>query len=590
MEAALLEPKDGATYPIHGFVNICGEGLGIRREFSIFAIGIFAVMKRLICKVAMATGLMLCFTTASRAANNRDSIFSVLSMEIGKRDGYFADKEAKIASIRNDYNRSTTLRGKFDSCRELFDEYRCYQSDSAYHYAALLKSLATQSRDAQDVAVANMALMDYYTSVGFFKEAAEIKNQIVASALPSNYLPDYYYLCDRFFQNICSYVGGRSTALGAEYDKERREYLDSLISVTPQHTAMHDVARLEHDQMLSPSKRKAIDERLRILRRYDLSDHEKAVLYSYVGRLSMELGEKEDAKCYLAQSAIHDIRGNIRETTAAKMLAEQLFAESDIDRAYDLIHIAFDDAAFYNSHLRKDETSSIMRMIEVEKHHGLSGRMWKIGIASAVIFVLLVLTLYSLAKVRKRKREIEKAKTAVEQKSRELDSKNNELNRVIGQLHEVTAIKDEYIMQSLYLNTSFVNKVEERAHNILKLLKEKKYDELKFVPYEMGIKEERTRIYHSFDKAFLSLFPNFIASFNQLFKPEDRLIDDDAQELPVEVRIFALLRLGISDTKEVAKYLNLSVKTVYVYKTKIKSKSIVNNADFEDRVMAIPKV
>ncbi len=106
----------------------------------------------------------------------------------------------------------------------------------------------------------------------------------------------------------------------------------------------------------------------------------------------------------------------------------------------------------------------------------------------------------------------------------------------------------------------------------------------------MGIKEERTRIYHSFDKAFLSLFPNFIASFNQLFKPEDRLIDDDAQELPVEVRIFALLRLGISDTKEVAKYLNLSVKTVYVYKTKIKSKSIVNNADFEDRVMAIPKV
>ncbi len=139
------------------------------------------------------------------------------------------------------------------------------------------------------------------------------------------------------------------------------------------------------------------------------------------------------------------------------------------------------------------------------------------------------------------------------------------------------------------MNTSFVNNVEAKSHEVVKNLKDKKYDAIKYLPYEIGIKEERARIYHSFDKAFLSLFPNFITEFNKLFNPDDRIVADDARDLPVEVRIFALLRLGISDTQEVAKYLNLSVKTVYVYKTKIKSKSTVDNADFEARIMAIPK-
>lgn len=105
----------------------------------------------------------------------------------------------------------------------------------------------------------------------------------------------------------------------------------------------------------------------------------------------------------------------------------------------------------------------------------------------------------------------------------------------------------------------------------------------------MGIKEERQRIYRNFDDAFLKLFPNFIDEFNRLFKEEDWIEVNENGELPMDVRVFALLRLGISDPAAVAKYLNLSVKTVYVYKTKMKSKSIIPNDDFEAAVKAIPK-
>lgn len=144
-------------------------------------------------------------------------------------------------------------------------------------------------------------------------------------------------------------------------------------------------------------------------------------------------------------------------------------------------------------------------------------------------------------------------------------------------------------MQSLYVNTSFVNQVEERCREAVKAIKAKKYDDLKFLPFNMGIKEERRRIFKSFDSAFLKLFPNFIDSFNLLFNEEDRIVLGNDRELPMEVRIFALMRLGISEPTEVAKYLNLSTKTVYVYKTKTKSKSIIENTEFDTRIMAIPK-
>ncbi len=538
----------------------------------------------------MATGLMLCCPLILLAIGKTDSIFTILNSEISKRAQYSTLKENRIGTIRKEFQEATTPAQRFESCLALFNEYRCYQSDSAYHYALMLNEIAEEYDNRQGIAVANMSLMDYYTSVGFFKEAHEIKDRIVTQDLPSGYLPLYYNLCNRYLQNMGGYVGGTETLLGATYENARLEVLDSLISVLNHDTGAYHIAVLEREQITSPSAEKAINERLRILQRYDLTNHEKAVQYSILGRLSLELGKPDDAKYYLAQSAIHDIRGDIKETTAAKMLAELLFAESEMDESYNLIHIAFDDASFYNSHLRKDETSTTMRMIEVEQHNKLNNKVWKFGIVAGVIFLVLILTLFFLSKIRKKKYEIEAANGALKQKSDEIDAANKELSHLIDQLKEVTAIKDAYIMQSLYMNTSFVNSVEEKCHNVVKMLKDKKYDAIKYLPYEIGIKEERARIYHSFDKAFLSLFPNFVDEFNKLFPEEEHILEPNTKDLPVEVRIFALMRLGISDTQEVAKYLNLSVKTVYVYKTKIKSKSTVSNADFESRIMAIPKI
>ncbi|MFR9546811.1 MAG: DUF6377 domain-containing protein, partial [Rikenellaceae bacterium] len=103
----------------------------------------------------------------------------------------------------------------------------------------------------------------------------------------------------------------------------------------------------------------------------------------------------------------------------------------------------------------------------------------------------------------------------------------------------------------------------------------------------VNIKRERESFFADFDHAFLRLFPNFIVEYNALFEAADQVIIDDNTELPTEVRIFALMRLGITDNEQIAKFLDLSINTIYTYKTKVKNKTIIPKEEFERRILEI---
>ena len=92
-------------------------------------------------------------------------------------------------------------------------------------------------------------------------------------------------------------------------------------------------------------------------------------------------------------------------------------------------------------------------------------------------------------------------------------------------------------------------------------------------------------MYESFDKCFLKIFPSFVSEYAGLF-PEG-MVDVTAVTLTSEMRIFALIRLGISDSEKIARFLNYSVHTIYTYKTRAKNKSIVGNEEFEKRIKSV---
>lgn len=540
---------------------------------------------------------LLCGSGNASASQHLDSVVTTLISEINNLPQYTSSKEERLDALRKVYFDSESGLSAFNTAKELFDEYIYYQSDSAYVYASRMKSLAERMDDKSKLALSYLAFMKCFSSNGYFKEAGDMNRIIDPSMLSRDEMLDYLRTSATFYQNLESYAGGADSDLGKIYRSKRLDYARELSSLADSNSYVWHQNEVALSLMENPSIENEIADRLQILRRFNLDNHEKAIQYSLLGHAYLALGDRNAAKYHLALSAIHDIKGAIHETTAAKMLAELMYEDKDnLNLAHMLVHRAFDDASFYNSHLRRDELSRTMQLIDSARFQWRSNQLWILAGVLIGFLILLGSVLVLFVKVRHRNRLIESVNQELKDKSDDLnttrlevESVNKELEATILQLKEVSEIKDQYITQSLYLNTVFVNQVEDRCKNALKLLKEKKYDELKFLPFQMGIKEERQRIFRSFDNAFLQLFPNFIDEFNKLFKEEDWVSLEENGDLPMEVRIFALLRIGVSDPTEVARYLNLSTKTIYVYKTRLKSKSVVDNNDFETRIMAIPK-
>jgi len=221
------------------------------------------------------------------------------------------------------------------------------------------------------------------------------------------------------------------------------------------------------------------------------------------------------------------------------------------------------------------EINSIFPAIEQSRYSDVNSQRLMFMIGGAVVLFFLVLTLTLLL--------------ILSSKSREIRKTNALLAEVNSLLKETSVIKDRYIMQSLQGNTSFVNSVEKESLAAIRKLTTKQYEDVKAILYNLGVKEERERIYAAFDTAFLALFPNFIEAFNKLMNEDAWITLDKSGALPMEVRIFALMRLGIDDPAQVAEYLHLSVNTIYVYKNKIKSKASVSKDQFDALVMAISK-
>ena len=524
-----------------------------------------------------------------------DSVIKVLNIEIKNVPEMRSQKETRLNFLKKEI-RSKSGEIDFNIAQELFNEYKSYQSDSAFNYASIMHKSAKMSGDPSQQALTYAAFAEYFISVGFFKEAAEMLNMIESQNVPEEQLPYVYNLNARLYRSLCSYVGGPESEIWSYYNELNRSYLDSILIVAPKNSYDYSFAKIDREQIDRVNPEKAIKDRKELLERYHINDHEKAINYSLLAHSLIDAGQRADAEYFLILSAIHDIRSNTTETTAANMLAMMLHEDGKNDLAYKYIQKALDDATFFNTRLRKYEISGYMPTIDRARVDWVSGQVWRLWIVISVILLLLVLTVILFFKLRIRKRVLEQTNSLLDSKTKELSKSyetlsqtNEQLKETLDKLNETTQIKDQYIMQSLYVNTSFVNQVEERCREAVKAIKAKKYDDLKFLPFNMGIKEERRRIFKSFDSAFLKLFPNFIDSFNLLFNEEDRIVLGNDWELPMEVRIFALMRLGISEPTEVAKYLNLSTKTVYVYKTKTKSKSIIENTEFDTRIMAIPK-
>lgn len=481
---------------------------------------------------------------------------------IESRERYVAEKQDRIEELRNRLSSEMSRGGQtYELLSDLFEEYKSFKYDSAYFYANELVRSAQASGNVARLAEAKSAVTFCYLSSGLFKEASDMIKEVDPDVLPVESRLEYYDLCNRLYYDMADY--SNIPGMWDEYVAEGSVYADSLMALCRPDSQQWKYAKAQTD-IKHGRHHECIEIYRDLLLHHDVTPHERAMINSSIGCAYRFVNQIDSAEYYLAEAAIWDIKSATKETTALYLLAELLCAGPDPERSYDYIHAALEDADFYNARHRKLSINPILPVIEKARMDSLTKQRNQMAMIIVLCLLLLALLIFAASIVLRQ---------------------NAKLKRKSRQLAEADKIKDEYIGHSFYINSEFIAELEELYKTINQKLVARQYEDLKDISKLSKVNKRRESMYESFDKCFLSIFPSFIREYSKLF-PEGT-VDPEAKSLTSEMRIFALIRLGITDSERISKFLNYSVHTIYTYKTRVKTKSIVSNDEFEARIKAV---
>ncbi|MCF8715275.1 hypothetical protein JM658_10595 [Joostella atrarenae] len=526
--------------------------------------------------------VFLFFITASIFANGHEEILKKLENELDNKEYYIQQKYKKIEILKKGLQKNIVNGGDYSLYQSyilLFNEYRSFKYDSAYYYLENAKQKAIKLE--KEELINEVAINEGFIllSSGLFKEAIDILNDINPDLLSKENKFNYYSVKARTYYDLADY--NKDHRFSINYIQKGNKYINKALSYVDKNT--NEYWTTESLRRLKQQDLKGAEFAFEYwINNYDLSPKYYGIATSSLGYIYGERGYTEKAIEYLALAAISDVQSATKETVALRNLANELYEINDLDSANKYIHLAMDDATFYNARHRKIQISSILPIIEEAQMHKIEQQnslLSKIAILLGVLVIIVIVFLFIIFKQLKVRNTSKK----------ELIASYDELQKVNMHLREADAIKQEYITYFIQATSGFIKKIDRLQKSTRQKLIAKKTDEILTVLNRYSVKKERSDLFKNFDEIFLKLFPTFITDFNQLFPEEHKYILKKSELLNTELRLFALYRLGIQDSNQIADFLELSVATIYTYKTRIKSKSNYKDS-FENKIMEIKTI
>jgi hypothetical protein len=530
-------------------------------------------------------------------AQSQEGKFLVELKELLKeKDKYTTEKQHHIDEIRRMLLvPDMTPEQHYAVNKQLSDAYKTYLSDSAVHYVKKNLAIAEQLGRADWCNDARFELTSLYTVEGNYLDAfAELQAMDEASLSPQE-LIRYYDAYQLLYHN---YAFNNPNA--AVYIAKSKAYHDKLLPLLDKNSTHYLL--LYADRLADEGHfAKAADLLLHKLQELHTDEHEKAVLAYVLGTIYKKAGNTAKEIEYFAISASCDIKNAIKENASMRQLASALYTTGDVEDAYLCIRSSMEDAIFCNANLRSDEVLQIFPIIEgayqerVQQHN--SDLRWALAAVGLVTLCLALAVFFvyrqmkRIAKIRRelahKNRDLEELNGHLQAVVSELNSTNTALSEVNAELSETNNVKEAYIAQFFNLCSMYIDKLEKFQHALYKKTKDKNNDELlKMLRSNEMIDAELKQLYRLFDEVFLHLYPNFVEAFNALLLPEARFTVKP-NEMNPELRIFALIRLGFTDSAKIASFLHYSMNTIYNYRTRVRNKALVPREEFEARVMRI---
>lgn len=505
--------------------------------------------------------------------------------------------------------RTATGYNKYNLYKEIFDLYSHFQTDSAQVYICKMQQLPAYKTDVVMQATLHVAQAEIMAVSALYAEALSELDKVPQSLISSEHadLRLYYYRVKRALYGwMCTYYT-KSSGQHKLWEEKTMNYRDSLLSVDAIKNMSRDIVMADkYNALHQPEKA------LKMLKPYSAQASEATpnpfVCFTLAHAYILS-GNRTKAIYYLTLTAIADLRSATCEYQALPMLAQILFDHGDVERAYTYLLCSMEDASYCKAGLRSIEASTIFPIIDKqykqrEKAQRERDHLLMYGLVS-LSFILIAMVVYlrkqmlKLRQMRQKQSLYNKQLSAANQQMHEANEKlqvalqevkrtNEELQNTYSQLRMTDKVKEEYIARYLNRCRMYLDQLAEFRSATLRLIKNRHFEELaNQLKRDLNAKTEQTQFYEDFDAAFLTLFPDFVASFNALLQPEHQLSVKKNGLLNTELRIYALIRLGIHDTTRIAHFLDYSTATVYNYRSKIRNKAICSPEEFESLVAVI---
>lgn len=526
--------------------------------------------------------MLLLIFVGQLSAQNVSPIINDLDKVLLQKEFYMKQKYAKIKSLKNSVNKFTLSKDDknlYHTYLSLFDQYKSFKYDSAYYYLEAAKGKAFKLKDGQMIARTRIREGFVLLSSGLFKEAIDTLNSVDTVSLNPKNRFDYYSIKARAYYDLADY--NKDQRYNINYIRTGNTYLEKAIKLanpnTNEYWATESLKRLKQQDWKGAEFAFSY-----WINNFELPSEYYGIATSSLGYIYSERGFTNKAIHYLTLAAIADVKNATKETVALRNLANELFKMGYLDKANKYINMAMDDATFYDARHRKIEISSILPIIEkaqLNKVNSKKNTLEKIVFLLAALAVVIIIFLVIIFKQLKEKNAARKA----------MADSYGQLQQMNVSLSEANTIKEEYIAYFIKATSDLINKIDHMQKSTIQKIISKKTEEVMASLKRYDVRKERENLYHQFDEIFLRLFPTFVSDFNALFSPDQKSIPKKGELLNTELRIFALYRLGIQDSNQIADFLELSVATIYTYKTRIKSRSDFKEV-FEQKIMEIKTI
>lgn len=516
--------------------------------------------------------LFICGIGTLSANNEIDSLLSVLDRTIAERSLSIRNKECRILELKTKKKKLKNPEEIYRLNGEIIHQYESFVCDSAESYIQENIGIATQLSNSDFLAESKIQLAFVYSLSGLFVQATDLFKSIKTDRLPTRLKTQYGWSMIRYYENLMKYTDdAKYTAL---YEQQKEAYRDTVMLTLDENSWDYQKEKAFKLQQTGDYK-EAIRILYPIFMQRKPDEHFYAMEAMGLAKAYKLEGNKYAEKKYMIIAAIADSRLAVKENEALLTLATGLYEEGDIDRAYSYVKVALEDAVYYNSRFRNTVIARVHPIIEntyLYKMERQKRALRLYAVLTSLFVIALGITLYfNYRQIR-----------IVSKARRHLKQINEKLIILNHKLDEANIIKEKYISYFMNQCATYVNRLDEYRKTVNRKIKAGQVEALYNLssrPFEKEIEE----LYANFDKAFLELYPNFIDEFNLLLKPEERYKLEKGH-LNTELRIYALIRLGITDVGQIAIFLHYSIQTIYNYKSRVKKTALPEVGNLEEEV------